>query len=468
MCMGHGSSTRDNKWPRSCLRIHRLRGSKEAIGIMRVLTYPSALAQKRIEAIVNRSLSFRSKDVKAVKKIMADVRKNKDKALMDYINRFDAPKMTVASLRVTKEEIVKARRLVGRGFLKSLNKAIRHIEVFHRHQLERSWFTADAQGTMLGQLVRPVDAAGVYVPGGQGGKTPLVSSVLMGCIPAKIAGVNKVCITTPPTRDGQVNPHLLVAAHKIGVETIYKAGSAWGIAALAYGTETVPKVDVIAGPGNIYVALAKSLASGTVGIDMVAGPSEVLIIADVSANEQYVAADMLSQAEHDAMASAVLITPSRDLAKAVANALREQIKGLSRKALAETSLKAYGALIAVPDLGTAFELANKMAPEHLELHVEGAIEYLGLVRNAGAVFLGAHSPEPVGDYMAGPNHVLPTAGTARFASALSVAHFTKKTSVIRYGRQALKRDAADIIRLAEIEGLCAHAEAVRVRSDPRS
>jgi histidinol dehydrogenase len=436
---------------------------QEEVRIMNILTYPSAAAQKRLDAIVNRRQSFRAKDVQAVKKILADVRKNKDEALLRYINRFDASGVTAASLKVSKKEMAEARRCVDRGFVKSLNKAVRNIEAFHRHQLERSWFTSDSQGTILGQLVGPVDAAGVYVPGGQGGKTPLVSSVLMGCIPAKIAGVKTLCITTPPTKSGKVNPHLLVAAQKVGVDTIYKAGSAWGIAALAFGTETVARVDVIAGPGNVYVALAKNLVSGTVGIDMVAGPSEVLVIADDKAKAPYIAADLLSQAEHDLLASAILLTPSRKLAGAVSDALKAQLQGLSRRDLAAASLKSYGALIVVPDLSSAFVLANRIAPEHLELHVEDPMEYLALVRNAGAAFLGAHTPEPVGDYIAGPNHVLPTAGTARFASALSVAHFTKKTSVLYYGKQALKKDMADIIRLAEIEGLSAHAEAVRIR-----
>jgi histidinol dehydrogenase len=430
---------------------------------MKVLTYPSAAARKRLDAILDRSQSFRAKDVQGVKRILAAVRKNKDKALLGYINRFDASGITAASLKVSKKEMAAARRQVDRGFVKSLNKAVKNIEAFHRHQLERSWFTSDSQGTILGQLVGPVDAAGIYVPGGQGGKTPLVSSVLMGCIPAKVAGVRAVCITTPPTKNGKVNPHLLVAAQKVGVDTVYKAGSAWGIAALAFGTETVAPVDVIAGPGNVYVAIAKNLVSGTVGIDMVAGPSEVLVIADDKAKASYIAADLLSQAEHDPLASAMLLTPSVKLARSVSDALEGQLQALSRRDLAEASLKSYGALFVVPDLDEAFELANQIAPEHLELHVEEPMEYLALVRNAGAVFLGAHTPEPVGDYIAGPNHVLPTAGTARFSSSLSVSHFTKKTNVLYYGKQALKKNMTDIIRLAEIEGLSAHAEAVRIR-----
>jgi histidinol dehydrogenase len=303
----------------------------------------------------------------------------------------------------------------------------------------------------------------VYVPGGMGGETPLVSSVLMGCIPAKIAGVKNVCITTPPSKTGRVNPCILAAAQRVGVETIYKAGSAWGIAALAYGTETVPRVDVIAGPGNIYVTLAKKMVSGTVGIDIIAGPSEILVIADQKASPAYIAADLLSQAEHDPLASALLLTPSHELARAVSDTVVDQLKDLPRRAIAEASVKGYGAVIVVPDLATAFDLANQIAPEHLELHVKEPFQYLGSIQNAGAVFLGPYTPEPVGDYIAGPNHVLPTAGTARFASALSVDHFVKKTTVLYYSEKALERDAADITRLAEIEGLAAHARAVRIR-----
>jgi histidinol dehydrogenase len=430
---------------------------------MKVFKFPSAAAQKRLDAIIGRHLAFRAKDLQVVKRILAAVRKNKDKALVDYINQFDAPKLTADSLKVTKAEIRSARRLVDKGFLRSLNKAATQIEAFHRHQVEQSWFTADTEGIILGQLVRPVNAAGVYVPGGRGGETPLVSSVLMGCIPARIAGVKHLCITTPPTKSGQVNPYLLAAAQRVGVDTIFKAGSAWGIAALAYGTETVPRVDVIVGPGNIYVTLAKNLVSGTVGIDMIAGPSEVLVIADDQANAPYIAADLLSQAEHDALASAILLTPSHKLAKAVAEAVMNQLKDLPRRALAEASLRAYGAVMVVSDLGMAFDLANQVAPEHLEIHVEDPFQYLGCIENAGAVFLGPHTPEPVGDYIAGPNHVLPTAGTARFASALSVDHFSKKTSVLYYTEKALQRDTPDIIRLAEIEGLSAHARAIKVR-----
>jgi len=432
---------------------------------MKIYAFPSPQAEKKLDTIVNRGLGFKAKDVTAVKRILSDVRKDKDKALVRYINRFDAPGLTIDALRVSKTEISKARAHADKAFLKSLNKAVRQIEDFHRHQLQTSWFTTNTSGTMLGQLVRPVSTAAVYVPGGRGGQTPLISSVLMGCIPARIAGVKHIAITTPPTKTGGINPHLLVTAQKVGVDTIYKAGSAWGIGALAYGTETVQPVDVIVGPGNIYVTLAKKLVSGTVGIDMLAGPSEVLVIADGKANPDYIAADLLSQAEHDPLSSAILITVSMELAQAVSRAVRNQLRSLARRDVAEKSIKAYGAVMVVPSLTTAFDLANRIAPEHLELHVEEPVQCLGLINNAGAVFLGPYTPEPVGDYIAGPNHVLPTAGTARFASALSVDDFMKKTSVLYYSKRAFNKDYHDIIRLAEIEGLSAHARAVKIRKE---
>jgi histidinol dehydrogenase len=431
--------------------------------MIRTFQYPSASARKRLDAIVKRGLAFKAKDVQAVKKILADVRRNKDKAVIRYINRFDAPKLTVKALEVTKREWDQAKSRVDKGFMRSLNKAARQIEAFHRHQVGQSWFVKGADGTTLGQLVRPVNTAGVYVPGGRGGETPLVSSVLMGCIPAKVAGVKNIYITTPPTKSGRVNPYVLAAARKAGVDAIFKAGSAWGIAALAYGTETIPRADVIVGPGNVFVTLAKKLVAGTVGVDMVAGPSELLVIADKKANPDYIAADLLSQAEHDPMASAILVTTSAGLAKAAVKAIKSQLIELPRKEIAEAALKTYGAVIVVPKLGDCFDLANQIAPEHLEIHVDKPDRYLDRIQNAGAVFLGPYTPEPVGDYIAGPNHVLPTAGTARFASALSVDHFVKKTSVIQYSKKALRQDAPDIIRLAEIEGLTAHARAVSIR-----
>jgi len=430
---------------------------------MKIQTFPSAGAEKRLARIAKRNREFRAKDVHAVQKILNEVRKKGDSALIGYINRFDAPDLPVNSIQVTRAEMEEARDQVDKAFLRTLRKAVQQIEAFHRRQVRNSWLTTGEDGRLLGQLFRPVDAAGIYVPGGSAGRTPLVSSVLMGCIPAKIAGVKEICLCTPPTREGRVNPYLLVTAKKLGIDTIYKAGSAWGVAAMAYGTETVSPVDVIVGPGNIYVTLAKKLISGTVGIDMLAGPSEILIIADDTAEPSFVAADLLSQAEHDAYSSAILLTPSRALAEEVSNALTEQCAALSRREVAESSLKAYGALMVVPSLREAFDLANRIAPEHLELHVREPVQHLGNVRNAGAVFLGPYTPEPVGDYIAGPNHVLPTAGTARFASALSVDNFVKKTSVLYYSRDAFTKDYKDIVRMADIEGLSAHGAAMKIR-----
>jgi histidinol dehydrogenase len=350
-------------------------------------------------------------------------------------------------------------------FKRSLNRAVRQIAAFHKRQRTNSWIDTPRPGTLLGQMVHPVDAAGVYVPGGQGGSTPLVSSVLMGAIPAKIAGVSEIIMVTPPTRDGAVSPYLLAAAQKAGVTSVYKIGSAWAIGALAFGTATIPKVDVIVGPGNIYVTLAKKLVSGTVKIDMIAGPSEILVVADHTANPEHVAADLLSQAEHDPLASAMLVTDSGELAESVGEALQRQVSRLDRQDIAQQSLAAFGALLVVPDISVAIELANRIAPEHLELIIAEPFSRLGEIRHAGAIFVGPYTPEPVGDYLAGPNHVLPTAGTARFSSALSVDHFIKKTSVIHYDESAFRKEAGDIIRLAQTEGLGAHARSVKVRMD---
>ena len=430
---------------------------------MKIYNYPSKSAEKKIASIINRGLGFKKKDYQSVKRILQDVRKNGDKALIKYVNRFDSPDLSIDSIKVTRGEIDAATKKVDRTFVRSLNRAISQIKAFHKQQLSKSWINTDRHGVFLGQIVNPVDAAGVYVPGGKGGNTPLVSSVLMGAIPAKIAGVNHISMATPSTKDGSINPHLLVAAQKVGVDAIYKIGSAWAIAALAYGTGTIPKTDVIVGPGNIYVTLAKKIVAGTVGIDMIAGPSEILIVADSSANPEFIAADLLSQAEHDTLASAVLVTSSRQLARSVAKAVDEQLDNLMRKDIAMESLARYGAIMVTSDLDTAIKLANQIAPEHLELHVKEPFEYVGRIRNAGAVFLGDYTPEPVGDYIAGPNHVLPTAGTARFASALSVDHFIKKTSLIHYSKDAFMDEAKDIIRLAEIEGLDAHVNSIKIR-----
>jgi histidinol dehydrogenase len=430
---------------------------------MKIYNYPSKTAESKVSAIINRGLSFSKKDYQTVNRILDDVRRHGDEAVLKYARRFDAPKMTLNSLKVSAKELNAASKKVGRSFIRALNRAASQIEAFHRQQVRQSWIDTQRPGTLLGQMVNPVDATGVYVPGARGGETPLVSTVLMTAIPAKIAGVENIVMVTPSTKTGGINPHLLVAAQKVGIKNIYKIGSAWAIAALAYGTETIPRVDVIAGPGNIYVTLAKKIVSGTVGIDMIAGPSEVLVIADDNANPEFAAADLLSQAEHDVLSSAILVTDSGKIAREVAAEVDKQLVTLPRRDIARESLKRFGAVLVVKDLEAAIALANRIAPEHLELQIDDPFDYVGRIRNAGAVFLGHYTPEPVGDYMAGPNHVLPTAGTARFASALSVDHFVKTSSIIHYSRTAFKREAADIIRLAETEGLDAHARSIKVR-----
>lgn len=436
--------------------------------MIKIHQYPSDAAVKQLDRIVQRGLAYSRKELTTVQRILDDVRKKGDTALVDYTRQFDAPDMAIDQIEVHKSEIDQALRVVDRDFKKALNRAADQIAAFHQKQLPRSWVDTSRNGTFLGQMVNPVEAAGVYVPGGQGGQTPLVSSVLMGAIPAKIAGVEQVAMVTPPMRDGRVSPYLLCAAKKAGVDKVYKVGSAWAIAALAYGTPTIPKVDVIVGPGNIYVTLAKKLVAGMVQIDMIAGPSEVLVIADADADPDYIAADLLSQAEHDPRSSAILVTDSQHIAKAVQIALQQQVEQLPRGEIAAQSLKSYGALLVVPDLNAAIDLANRIAPEHLELQLQDPFSYIGRIRNAGALFLGKYTPEPVGDYVAGPNHVLPTAGTARFSSALSVNHFLKNTSILHYSGDAFRKEAKDIMCLARIEGLEAHARSVEKRLKERS
>ena len=430
---------------------------------MKTYTYPSSAAEKRLGLIENRTIGFKKKDISAVNRIIEDVRKNGDKALLRYTHQFDSKVVTKKSLKVTPQEIAAAAKNVDPAFVRALNRATRQIKTFHKKQLQKSWVSTDREDVLLGQLVNPVDAAGIYVPGGQEGKTPLVSTVLMCAIPAVLAGVSKISMVTPPMKNGAVNPHLLVVAKKAGVKDIYKVGSAWAIAALAYGTETIPKADVIVGPGNIYVTLAKKRVSGDVGIDMLAGPSEILIVADDSAVPAYIAADLLSQAEHDPLSSSILVTTSAKVAKKVALALKTQLEALERKTIAAASLRKYGAILLVPDITTAISIANRIAPEHLELQIRDPFSHIGKIRHAGAVFMGNHTPEPVGDYIAGPNHVLPTAGTARYASALSVDNFVKKTSLIHYSETPFKKEAGDIMKLAEVEGLDAHVNSVRIR-----
>ena len=431
--------------------------------MLKILSYPSPSADRRLSEIEGRVQSFSQPDQQAVARILEDVRNNGDAAVIEYARRYDAPGLNSDNVQAGLAEYEEAARQVSPEFMASLDRAASQIESFHRKQSLKSWIDTPRPGTLLGQIVTPVHTAGIYVPGGKAGTTPLVSTVLMCGIPARIAGVSTLVMTTPSTRDGTVNPHLLVAAHRVGIDAVFKIGSAWAVAAMAYGTATIPRCDVIVGPGNIYVTIAKKMVAGTVGIDMIAGPSEILIIADETAQPEFTAADLLSQAEHDPMASAILITPFASIAERVAESVEKQLRELARQDIAAASLENFGAVFVVPDMDAAFDLANHIAPEHLELHIHSPLEYIDRIRNAGAVFMGHYTPEPVGDYIAGPNHVLPTSGTARFSSALSVDHFMKKTSVIHYSEAAFRREAPDIIRLAEIEGLGAHARSVKVR-----
>ncbi len=428
-----------------------------------IIAYPSDEAERKISEIARRRPGADPALEAEVSGIIEAVKIEGDAAVLRFSRRFDAPGLEEAQLRVSDAEIDAACGNVDSEFLAIIRTAIRNIEDFHKQQIRHSHFMTKPDGTFLGQIVRPVRAAGLYIPGGRGGETPLISSVLMNAIPARLAGVPEIAMVTPPRSDGSINPYLLAAAREVGVSRIHRAGSAWGIAALAYGTKSIPPVDVIVGPGNIYVALAKKLVSGEVGIDMIAGPSEILVLADSSARADYIAADLLSQAEHDIMASAICITTEESLSGDIALRVSQQLSALPRSETAAASIERYGAVFVAKSMDAAVGLANRIAPEHLELHIKDPLPWLGRIENAGAVFIGDHSPEPVGDYFAGPNHVLPTAGTARFASALGVDDFLKKTSVIAYSRAAFDRDAPSIIRLAELEGLTAHAESVRIR-----
>lgn len=430
---------------------------------MKIFQYPSDPAETRVKETIERGLGFSQADYANVQRYIDDVKKRGDLALVEYTNQFDSKEVTLDSLRVTAEEFDQAMASIDPNFLKSLDRSVNQITEFHLKQKEKSWIDTPRNGVMVGQLVKPVEAAGVYAPGAKGGKTPLVSSVLMGGIPARVAGVESITLMTPPMENGRINPHILAAAKKVGISSVFKAGSAWAIAALAHGTEQVPRVDVIVGPGNIYVTLAKKIVSGTVGIDMIAGPSEILIIADQDANPEFIAADLLSQAEHDVMASSILVTDSENLAQKTLLAVQRQLKHLSRQEIAKASIENFGAIMLVPDIETAIALSNRLAPEHLELIVRDPFDYIDRIRNAGALFIGSYTPEPMGDYIAGPNHVLPTAGTARFSSALSVENFTKKTSLIHYSKAAFQREADDVIHLAMTEGLDAHANSVKIR-----
>lgn len=419
--------------------------------------------KKAIATILDRFQNADSSCQPAVEEILAAVKERKDEALVEYIRRFDAPDLTLSQLAVSEEEFEKAYELVDNDFLESLGLAIERIKAFHEREMEDSWLLTRDDGTIVGRLVRPVDSAGLYVPGGQGGSTPLVSSVLMNGIPAGIAGVTKRVMVTPPSKDGLVSPHLLVAAREIGIGEVYKAGSAWAIGALAYGTETVPKVDVIVGPGNQYVTEAKRQVSGMVRIDMIAGPSEVLIVADDTGDAAYIAADMLAQAEHDAQALAMVISTDETLAREIPVELERQLANLSRQDIARKALNDFGVILIADEMTEAITLANDIAVEHLELMIREPWAQVPHLRHAGAVFLGKYTPEAAGDYLAGPNHVLPTMGTAKFASALGVETFLKKSSLISYSEGGLKADGEHIQLLAKLEGLTAHAASVHER-----
>lgn len=398
-----------------------------------------------------------------VEEILSAVRTRGDDAVLEYCRRFDCPDMALENLQVSSAEMQEAYTLVDEDFLDTLGRAIDRIQSFHEREMEDSWMQTREDGTIVGRLVRPVDSAGLYVPGGQGGSTPLVSSVLMNGIPAGIAGVNNRVMVTPPHKNGKVSPHLLVAAQEIGVTEIYKVGSAWAIAALAYGTATIPRVDVIVGPGNQFVTEAKRLVAGMVRIDMIAGPSEVLIVADATADPRYIAADMLAQAEHDPQALSILISTDETIAAQVVVELEAQLKELSREEIARKSITNRGVILIVDELEQAIDYANDIAIEHLELMIADPWAQVPMIRHAGAIFLGRNTPEAAGDYFAGPNHVLPTMGTARFASALGVETFLKKSSIISYSEKALRNDAEHIQRLARLEGLTAHANSIAVR-----
>ncbi|MGI6162237.1 MAG: histidinol dehydrogenase [Christensenellales bacterium] len=395
----------------------------------------------------------------AVKVIIANIRREGDAALLEYTRQFDGAELNSGQLKVTKNEIDAAYADTPKSVIAAIKEAANNIRLFHEKQKQDSWLNCK-DGMALGQVVRPLSSVGIYVPGGT---AAYPSSVLMNAIPAKVAGVKKIIMVTPPGKDGAISSQCLVAAAEAGVDEIYKAGGAQAVAALAYGTETIPAVDKITGPGNIYVAAAKREVFGKVGIDMIAGPSEIVIIADASARPDWLAADMLSQAEHDVMAAAVLITNNEKLAEDTARELEKQLSLLDRRDIAAQSIKDYGAIIITADIESAASLANEIAPEHLELAVEAPFALMKSVTDAGAIFLGQYAPEALGDYYAGPNHVLPTGGTARFSSALGVEDFMKKSSIIYYDRDELKKASDSIAALAEAEGLQAHARSVLIR-----
>ena len=431
---------------------------------MRTVRLTKESTKDILENLLKRSPNNYGKFEAAVADILANVKEKGDEALFSYTKEFDKVEVTPETIRVTEAEIEEAYKAVDASLLEVIRKALVNIRSYHEKQRQNSWFTSTENGTMLGQKVTPLNRVGVYVPGG---KAVYPSSVLMNIVPAKVAGVPHIVMTTPPGKDGKVNPSTLVAAKEAGADEIYKVGGAQAIGALAYGTASIPKVDKIVGPGNIFVALAKKAVYGHVSIDSIAGPSEILVLADETANAHYVAADLLSQAEHDEMASAILITTSTELAQNVEKEIEGYLKVLSRKEIIEKSLETFGYILIAEDMDEAIEAANEIASEHMEIVTKNAFEVMMKVRNAGAIFIGEYSSEPLGDYFAGPNHVLPTNGTAKFFSALSVDDFIKKSSIVYYSRTALQEIHKDIIQFASSEQLTAHANSIAVRFEEK-
>lgn len=396
----------------------------------------------------------------SVAEISKELEARGNQAIFDYCLKFDGAVINADNFQVTEEEMEEAYQEVDDDYIFAIRKAIDNIKAFHTRQLRNSWMEPDERGNILGQLLRPLERVGIYVPGGT---AAYPSSVLMNAIPAEVAGVKEIAMVSPPNRNGGMNPYTLVAASELGIKEIYKMGGAQAVFALARGTETIKKVDLISGPGNIYVTIAKKMVYGDVNIDMLAGPSEILIVADRKADPAYLAADMMSQAEHDVLARSIMVTDDMHLIELVREELEKQVKELSRRDIIEKALENYGAFILAADMNEACEIANLVAPEHLELMVEHPFDFLSKIHNAGAIFMGQNTPEPVGDYYAGPNHILPTGGTARFYSPVNVDTFMKASSIIYYSAQGIQEDGDNIIKLATVEGLSAHANSVRLR-----
>lgn len=427
---------------------------------MRTLTLTDETRKNLLEDLLKRSPNSYQEYEGRVNEIIEAVRKDRDEAVFSYTEKFDGARLNKDTVKVTEEEIAEAYQQVDPKLLEVMRKALVNIRAYHEKQKQYSWFDSREDGVMLGQKVTPLASVGVYVPGG---KAAYPSSVLMNVLPAKVAGVKRIIMTTPCNKEGKVNPATLAAAREAGVTEIYKVGGAQAIAALAFGTESIPKVDKIVGPGNIYVALAKKAVFGHVSIDSIAGPSEILVLADETANPRFVAADLLSQAEHDELASAILITTSKELAGQVSEEVDKFTAELSRKDIIERSLENYGYILVAEDLETAIDTANEIASEHLEIITKNAFEVMMKIKNAGAIFIGEYASEPLGDYFAGPNHVLPTNGTAKFFSPLGVDDFIKKSSIISYSREALEPIYKDIVQFATCEQLTAHANSIKVR-----